>query len=594
MRAYLPAPLIILGAILCLSGCGGGGSATKTPAPPATATATTIASVDAAAAAEPYLAGNTVQYYCDCQSGAAADCTAGDDATGDGSRNAPYQTLDAAMTWLNGGDHRTAALCRGGSFKSAHTSKFVYTFGSTSCPPGTLCNELREYPIGGTDAKPLITNLAGSYYLFTSVQNATSGGWRFMNLKLQGSWDPSTNENWGFVFTTFNTGTYIHDVDIENVDMDHFNIAVNDSVNASNNIKFVGNHVTNSANQGFLGGNSNLSVNYNSFVNNGSNTTFNHSIYVGTNNPVSTVSVVGNFLSGFSTANSGTQCIGEPLVGHAAITDLTVSGNVIVEDTTANGQCYGISFSNGNSPGAVYYRNALFSDNIVVNGGSLGIAVDNCPDCMIENNLIIKESNDGGRGIASPTAISRPSDDAETHATIVNNTVYFGVNSRNGMNGGITVGPEGSGYVVANNTVMYSATASGADSSHINGAFCFDYQVPNSAIAYSDYNNCLNNATDYTGWNLDGAPPGTNYDFATWKTTSGFDAHSSNTDPGWSFATPLAIPALDETKTGAELFAPFFKPSGTPLVGSGNAAKAPARDITGKTRPNPPAIGAYE
>jgi len=38
----------------------------------------------------------------------------------------------------------------------------------------------------------------------------------------------------------------------------------------------------------------------------------------------------------------------------------------------------------------------------------------------------------------------------------------------------------------------------------------------------------------------------------------------------------------------------FIPRAGSPLIGAGNATYAPIADALGLTRPNPPAIGAYE
>lgn len=571
-----------------------GTSAHTTPAQPAIST---ISATDAAIVATPYLnSGTSVQYYCDCQAGASGSCAAGNDTTGAGSQGSPKQTIDAAMAWLNGGANRTAALCQGGSFTTLGTTGFVLSSNS-SCPSGSICNELREYPFGGTGAKPIINNLPGSITLFSTINGG--GGYRFMNLKLQGSWDPNrtTAANWGFyLYSNTSIGRpLVHDIAIENVDMDSFDLAVDDAAYTNSNITVIGNHFTNISKWGYLGGSSNLTLSYNSIINSGSDNVYDHAIYFASHSPVSNVSVVGNFIKGFSTASGNTNCVGSPLTGHTAVTNLTVSGNVVIESSTAAPTCYGIGFTNTTSAqGAIYLRNALFSDNIVVNGGANAIAITSCPSCAIENNLVISQTNAGGAGISTPGDPARPQDDVECYAKVVNNTIYYETTSTQGMSGGVSVGTEGSGHTIANNTVMYAGT-----SHSLNRTNCFNYNLPLSSYNFINNNNCYSN------------DPGANwvygktaYSLAAWQIYSamaglsgtGFDTvnKSSYVNPGWSFATPLAIPALDETKTGAQLFAPYFTPVGSPLVGAGDAANAPATDITNAVRPTPPSIGAYE
>lgn len=592
---------VVVAFLLVLAGCGGGNStgAASSSAPthttPAQPAIGTIAQADATVVNTPYIAGNAVQHYCDCQTGAASSCVAGNDTTGSGTQANPYQTLDAAVTWLTGAAHRTVALCQGGSFTSTHTGQFVYTLSATGCAAGSICNELREYPFQGSGPKPLITNPAGYRYLF-NFPNGGAGGYRFMNLKLQGAWDPSSN-NGNLAFFLY-AGTYVHDIAIENVDMDSFDLAIQDAVNANNGITIIGNHFTNSAFWAYLGGSSNLTIADNSFVNNGSDNKFDHAVYLSTNQPVSNVSIVGNFISGFSTASGNTNCMGSPLVGHAAVTNLAVSGNVVMESTTADPGCWGIGFTNTtNATGAIFLRNALFSDNVVVNGGNSGIVVDNCPFCFIQNNLVLFQDDAEAAGITSPADRARvsPPDDVETNASLVNNTVYLDSTSAQGMHGGVVVGAEGSGYTIANNTVVYAGTSHGTNQTN-----CFAYPLPLASYAFINNNNCYSHDTA-TNWVVAGTTP---YTLASWQTYAatagatgtGFDnsTTSSYADPGWSFATPLALPALDETKTGAQLFAAYFTPSGLPLVGAGNAANAPALDALGVPRPNPPSIGAYQ
>ncbi len=589
-------------ASLLLAGCGGhpggpgdGGTGDGGAAPPPL---DTIAGVDAAAVAEPYLAGNTVQHYCDCQAGAAAGCLAGDDTAGDGTEAHPYQTLDAAMQWVNGAAGRTAALCRGGSFVPASAGQFVYTLAVTGCPVGKLCNEVREYPVGGSDPRPLITNPAGNHYLFTSAgYNQDTGGWRFMNLRLKGSWDPTKKGNLAF-FLYASLGHHTHDLTIENVDMDGFDLAIQDANNANDAFTIRGNHITHAGRWAFLGGSSDLDLSYNSFVDDGSDNKFDHAVYLASHAPVSNVTFEGNYVTGFSTQSGNTNCQGAPINGHGAFDTLLVRGNVMVEDATADPGCWGLAFTNiTGAKEPIFLRHATFDGNVVVNGGNTSLLVDNCPDCLIENNLVIQTANFGGYGLVSPGQPARTlaqlealgctdcttGDDVETGATLVNNTIYFGAGSANGMNAGLGIIAEGQGYVAANNVVTYVATSHGK-----NAVSCFAYPLSTSAYQFIDHNLC-HVADTQARWQSSGFQS-----LSDWQSASGFDAHSSQADPAWPFTAPLTIPAWDDAKTAAELFARFFTPSGPPLSGAGDASHAAATDITGATRPAPPSIGAYE
>ena len=575
--------------------CGGAVfTATGGGATPIQPVISTISVTDAAIAVTPYISGNTVQYYCDC-TGAGQTCAiaaGGSNSTGNGTQGSPYQTIGAAMTWVSGGIHRTAALCRGGSFPAANNGPFGMALGvNATCTTGTICNEIREYPVNGSGAKPIVINLPGSYYLFSTINGG--GGYRFMNLKLQGTpTSPSGGQNLAFfLYVNASMGRpSVHDIAIENVDMDSFDLGVDDvmnTVNANSNITVLGNHFTNNTNWGYLGSSSNLIVNYNAFVNSGNDNTFDHSLYFSTTFPVTNVSIVGNYITGFSTMAGNTTCMGGPFVGHAAVNGLTVSGNVVVESTTANAACWGLSFTDTTSTtDPIFLKNALFSNNIIVNGGNTGIAIDNCPYCVIENNLVIFQNNQEAVGISSPNDISRTQDVAESNARIVNNTIYYETTSTQGMKGGVGVGAQGTGYIIANNTVMYAGSTHGSNASN-----CFTYSLPLASYSFINNNNCYSNDAA-TRWVLNGV---TQYPLANWQAyAAGKDTASSYTNPGWS--SPLTIPALNEFTTGAQLFAPYFTPwVGSPLLRTGNAANASVLDIANIVRSAvAPNIGAYE
>lgn len=184
-----------------------------------------------------------------------------------------------------------------------------------------------------------------------------------------------------------------------------------------------------------------------------------------------------------------------------------------------------------------------------------------------------------------PGSPSECSDTVQTGATVVNNTIYAGVDAGNGLQAGIHIGTEGKGYTVANNTVLYTAT--GHQLQPVN---CFNYALTPLADHFSfiDDNNCYSN-DPIAKWEKTSGTL-----LPDWQQASGFDSHSSYTPPGWAFTTPLVLPTWDDAKTAAQLYAPFFTPAGAPLAAAGDPAQAAATDITGKTRPSPPSIGAYE
>jgi hypothetical protein len=256
------------------------------------------------------------------------------------------------------------------------------------------------------------------------------------------------------------------------------------------------------------------------------------------------------------------------LIAHGSIDGLLIKDNTVAVDAaqTTPG-CWGIGINNNtNATHAQYYRHTILSGNTVVNGGNLGLTVSSCPGCIIENNLVISDwVSGGGTGISVPGygANGARGDDAGTAYVVRNNTVWFGPNAT-GTSTGIDINTEGTDYVVANNTVS-SAQSTGT----VN---CFRYRLGLSAYSFINNNHCYSTVTNR--WET------TQGSLATWRTFSapyGFDIASVTGNPQF-------------TTSGTD-FTPLIT---SPLIAAGTATQMSAKDFAGKTRPNPPAIGAFE
>ena len=425
-----------------------------------------------ACAATPMSATN-VYYYCDCGTGKAAGCVAGDDANAGTSSSAPRQTIAKAIAQLNSlSGNNTIAFCQGGAFNA--TGQLAID--NKSCPAGTTCNDIREYtPTTFTsNAKPIINVAAGASGIF--ALNGNVGGVRFLNLKLNGSTGASGDT--GFFF--YNGA---HDVTMCNLDMNSFGTAVYDESGgtaATRNIKLTGSNITNSSGMGFLGSSNNLDISFNYWDGNGSSNVFDHTIYIGSAHELSGINVSSNYIHG----QYGKTCLGTALVAHAAIDGLTVSNNTIVLDANQTSPgCWGIGFNNttGN-PHPVNYRHAVFSGNTIINGGNNSISISSCPGCVIENNLIIQDWVSGGAtGITVSDGANRERDDVNNDNTIRNNTFWFSSRTT-GTNYGMRIGTEGVGYTVVNNTVS-SAQKTGSLS-------CYIYNLPPASYSFVNNNHC--------------------------------------------------------------------------------------------------------
>jgi hypothetical protein len=525
----------------------------------------TIANAAAACAAEPVR--GTVYYYCDCGTGADANCVPGDNANAGTSPAAPRRTIEDAVSRYNAlTGTNTIALCKGGAFDAAPTNWL--SLDNSRCAAGTTCNDIREYaPMtfkngAAPTAKPIVSNVGTDTTTFAVT--GIKGGVRFLNLSLKGDTGGPTNARHAFFFYRG-----AHDVTMCNLDMDGFDMPVynesgGDGDAKTTNIKLTGSNITNSRVIGYLGGGDNTEISYNNWDGNGSSNKFDHTIYLGSAKEITDIQVVGNRIHG----QYGPTCLGAPMIAHAAIDGLMVRDNtVVLEASQTSPGCWGIGFNNNtNATHAQYYRNATFSGNTVINAGNLGFTVSSCPGCIIENNVIIQNWPSGGStGISVPAYAANVSrgDDTGTANTIRNNTVWFGPNAT-GTSTGIDVNTEGTSYVVANNTVSSVQSAGTLN--------CFRYRLPLASFAFIDNNHC--HSTVANRWET------TQGSLTAWQTYAaayGFDAAALTGDP------LFVAPGTD-----------FTPAAGSPLIHGGIAAQGSVADLAGKARPNPPAIGAYE
>jgi hypothetical protein len=204
------------------------------------------------------------------------------------------------------------------------------------------------------------------------------------------------------------------------------------------------------------------------------------------------------------------------------------------------------------------FTNVTIQGNTVIGVGNAPIDVESCQNCLVEDNLVI-DTDAYGSGIQVHPNGASSSDLHQQGVQVLNNTVYAV-----GTQGtGITVGGEGSNYVVAGNAVV------GTAKSLFN---CFAFDLAASAY-YSDYNLCWDAAEKSGTWAKSMA-------LAAWQTSTGLDAHSHYADPMFKNA---ATSSYD-----------FTALAGSPLIGAGDPTHGSTVDITGKQRPSPPDIGAYQ
>lgn len=528
----------------------------------------TSASIVAASTSCPAQLTGTVYYYCDCGTGAESSCVPGNNENPGTNASAPRRTIGhAAARFGTLAANDTVALCKGGAFDAVG----VLNIGSNNrCASGVACNDLRDYspPTFVGTAKPIINSLVVPLEANTPLfRFAGNGGVRLLNLKLNGG--GLNNVGAFFIFGA-------KDITMCNLDIDRFGIAVYSESGTSagstavknSNIKLTGSYISNSSNQGFLGGADNLQINHNHWEGNGSQAVLTHAIYFSSNNTsLINVQLIGNYVHG----QFGPVCKGVVIVGHVAIQNFRFENNTVdIDPDAATLGCFGIGFSASKQPGDKFLRNANFSNNIIKNGGLVPFSAGECPNCLIENNLVIQDwpspflvhgmslAGDSGR-LAGDLSV----DDVSNNVKVINNTVWFGPRLIQGGKG-IQISRGGTGHIFANNTVTYTDTRA------LDGGFsCYEHHLAPSPSAFINNNHCQSAAP--FEW-VKGR--GT---LAAWQGASGFDTASITGNPLF-------------TAAGTN-----FKPAtGSPLISAGNTTHKSNTDFNGTTRPSLPAIGAFE
>ena len=550
------------------------GAASKSISIPVTGGSIVVA---ATACANAPIRGSTVYYYCDCGTGKETGCVPGFDTDNLGNVNpgtsplAPRRTFgNAAARFSTLAANDTVALCKGGAFDTVGDHSLGSSNVSNRCALGDTCYDLREYTppssiFVGT-AKPIINITAGDdkpLFRFSA-----SGGVRILNLKLKGDVVDGNGK------MSSNSAFYIayggRDVTMCNLDIDGFGVSVYSesddglpgTAGNTKNIKLTGSMISNSRNQGFLGGSDDMQINYNYWDGNGSFSVFTHALYFSSNNTsVVNMEVIGNHVYG----QYGDKCRGVVIVGHVAIDGLRFENNTVeIDAAAATPTCYGIGFGAAGQAGAKYMRNTNFSNNTVINGGDSPLSVGECPNCLIENNLIIQNwvapwpVNGISLGFDSP----RAEDDVSHNVRIRNNTVWFGPNNYQGGIG-ISVGNEpinvtraqGTGHIIVNNTVTYASTTSTFDVFS-----CYSYPLALSSYTFINNNHCYSEAR--FRWEKAAPNLGGGRTLAEWKDDT---ATARSPQAGFDTASITAV-APNFTTPGTD-----FKPvSPSPLIGSGN------------------------
>jgi hypothetical protein len=472
----------------------------------------------------------TITYVCNCDAGADAGCASGNDSNPGTSPSAPkrsFAAAQAAFRAMNAGD--TVAFCKGGRWNAVTTTSPHWA--NARCRADSTC-DARAYDPPGTSgrARPYL-DVMGDAVDFSNASSAGTAGYRFQGLGLHGH---TGGNNWGFFFSQ-----NVDDVLICDNVIDGFDIAIHlrNQAGMADRVNFVSNTVTHSGGNAYLGGTNYGRVENNTFDDNGQSM-FDHNIYLAA--PVAGMVVRGNH----STRSAGLsgQCSGAHIAVHGQFDSLVIENNVIEESGTfAAPGCWGIGVGRDSEvpSGSILpesFRNVSIRNNILRNIGNVMISVDQCQNCVVENNLVIPNPGYDQSAIrvgATPPQTGTNGTDANVSAVKVrNNTVYAAMNPAAGATvNGIWFASGDGGHEIYNNAVYITGA----------GGTCI---VPAGTI-FNSNNACTMAAT------------------GAW-----FNAAGTDFTPGPS----------------------------SPLLNAGTTrnGQAPTTDLTGAPRDAAPDVGAYE
>lgn len=507
----------------------------------------------------------TIHYVCDCGNGASPTCVPGDDSNPGTSADAPMRTYDKGRTRFNEmAAGETVAFCRGGAFEIVGDTHWV----NPQCKTDSRCT-LRDYvPPWATDGDkaPLISALpdAGTFSLDDAADPDHEEGYIFANLRLKGA-----GSGGGFFF--YND---IDDVLLCALSIDNFAIGVH--IAASNDspagkdrrqqrLVVRGSRFTNNKQFGVLGGCDDCAIEDSYFENNGfGSATFDHNLYLdegsGLGQPVVNMSLTGNEL--FRSTQVNGVCSGVSLVVHGLYDKLRIENNYVHEVANqVSPECYGISVDTGYGGVAEGFHDLVIRGNRVENTGGIGIGLNGCVNCLVENNSVVMLGSAADEiAIAAPVRGRDDIDTAMTGITIRNNSVYVAAS----MGIGILLRDEGDNHSVVSNAIVYGGT---------DYFGCLALNRPKASYKLVDNNICF--YTSENGhWQADMSS------LAAWQAATGFDMNSQLTDPGFkSVASPYDLSAASDASA---------------MVGQGNKTQSSATSLGGKPRDAAPDVGAYE
>lgn len=476
----------------------------------------------------------TSYYVSDCGSGANGKCVAGSDSNAGTTPAAPWKScaqVTARFPSLAVGDQ---VLFARGSAQDACKLYFLSNLNSRAANPIVLGAYVPSWATGATPA-PILNGTASTYTLsLMNSGNATHDeGYVVQDLRFTGAGVASQ-------IPAIMLSNDVKYVTIQRVEIEQSRAGI--QCNGGTNNPLSGNsdgltehivirnsNIHHNRGMGILAGCNDLLIENNTFDNNGVGM-FDHHIYLGglsvlgVNLTTKQVVVRGNMLTNNAPYASATAvaptpglCAAVAIVAHGLYDGLVIENNVVVEPTVpANGSCWGITVDSGGYGHAEGFTNVSIRGNTVINY-PLGIGMDLCNGCVIENNYVYSERA-GSSGVVVPSKYFDapiPGNTVNNNLTVRNNTIYL----KNPTYGsvGLRLSRDGKTHTVASNLIYFGSGSTSTTA-------CFNTSgLATTAFSTFDYNLCYFSATA-------GAWDSTRTALATQR-SAGLDLHSQLANP---------------------------------------------------------------
>lgn len=497
----------------------------------------------------------TSYYVSDCGSGASTQCVAGSDANAGTSPSAPWKSCDQVTTRFSGLAAGDQVLFARGSAQTACKISYVSNLNSRAANPIVLGAYTPSWASSGAP-DPILRGTASTYglSLYNSGNSTHDEGYVIQDIHFIGAGVSASMA--GIIL-----GNDVKYVTLQRIEVEQFTLGIqcaggtNSSLAAGSDgwtahIIIRNANIHNNRGIGLLTGCSDMLVENSTFDSNGIGM-LDHHIYLtdasipGTPaRPVSQVVIRNNVLTNNSpyastsaAAPTAGGCGAVAIVVHGQQTGVVIEGNTIAEPTIPNnGSCWGISADSGAYGKVEGFSNVVVRGNTVINY-SVGIGLDMCDTCTVENNYIYSEFS-AASGIAAPSKIwdaHIAGNTLNNNLTVRNNTVYL--KNPSAGSAAIRVSREGNTNKVTSNLIYFGTSASSSTQ-------CFNTTgLSPSAFAAFDYNLCFFSGSTGT-WDSVRTTLST-------QRAAGFDGHSltvnPNVTPSVSFPYGLVVPSASPT-----------------------------------------------